>query len=271
PRVLSTVYAMARPEVFDSRLAGFNKRRTQGLGYYITRGALDSLNIDRMTDVLERIPGVRPYRMPNSAGTSVTLAGARCPPLVMMDGFPASMGSFDLNMIDPTTVEGIEVYQHGSSVPAALAGSYGTEGCGLIAIWSRPMRPNVRASQLPPEHPPNLDSLLQANVVYTAATVDQAAAYGEGSAVPTYPDSLFHARVPGRVVVRFVVDTTGKVELQTVDVVSATRPAFADAVRQALRTAAFSPATLGGIPVRQLVTMPFDFKPVSADSVSRQR
>ncbi len=271
PAVLPTVYAQARPEPFDARLAGFNARRKSGAGYYITREQIDSLNIYRMTDMLRRIPGVRPYTMPGELGTTVTLSGQACPPLVMVDGFPASMGRFDLNIIDLTTVEGIEVYPSGATVPAALSGSYGMETCGLIAIWSRPMRPNVRADQLPPEHPANLDSLLQANVVYTAATVDQPVAYVQGTAVPTYPDSLYRARVPGHVVARFVVDTMGAVEWATIAIVSATQPSFAAAVQVALRSASFAPARLGGRAVRQLVEMPFDFKPSPADSVPEHR
>ncbi len=271
PTLLPTVYAQAQPEPFDARLAGFNARRASKLGFFITRAQIDSLGTFRMTDVLTRIPGVRVFTMRASLGTSVTLAGSRCPPLVMVDGFPASLGSFDLNMIDLSTVEGIEVYLHGSSVPAELAGPYGMEACGVIGIWSRPMRPNVRASQLPPENSPNLDSLLKANVVYTASTVDQPVDYAKGTAVPIYPDSLYHARVPGRVVARFVVDTAGAVELATIEVVSATQPPFGVAVRQALQAARFSPAVLGGRPVRQLVEMPFEFKPSPADSLPGRR
>ncbi|MGA9838332.1 MAG: TonB family protein [Gemmatimonadaceae bacterium] len=267
PTVLPTVYAQARPQPYDARLAGFNARRASGQGFYITRGEIDSLGTFRMTDVLTRVPGVREYTMRGALGTSVTLAGSRCQPLVMVDGFPAALGSFDLNMIDLSTVEGIEVYLHGSSVPASLSGPYGMEACGVIAIWSRPMRPNVRADQLPPEHAPNLDSLLKANVVYTAATVDQPAGYDRGTAVPIYPDSLYRVRVPGHVVVRFVVDTVGAVEMATIEVVSATAAPFSAAVRRALRAASFSPARIRGRPVRQLVEMPFDFRPSPTDSV----
>ncbi|MGH7689891.1 MAG: energy transducer TonB, partial [Gemmatimonadaceae bacterium] len=158
------------------------------------------------------------------------------------------------------TVEGIEVYLHGSSVPSTLAGPYGMENCGLIAIWSRPMRPNVRVDQLPQGRPLNLDSLVRSNEVYTAASVDQPATYTQGTAVPIYPDSLYRARVAGHVVARFVVDTSGSVEARSIEIVSATQPPFGAAVRQALRAAAFSPARAGGRLVRQIVQMPFDFR-----------
>ena len=150
PVMLPTVHAQAKPEPYDARLAGFNERRSKKLGYYITRADIERGHSFVMTEALRRLPGVQPYKMRGALGTTVRLAGNSCPPLVMVDGFPAALGHFDLDMIDLQTVEGVEVYPHGSSVPAALAGPYGTENCGLIAIWSRPMRPNVRANQLPP-------------------------------------------------------------------------------------------------------------------------
>lgn len=269
PAVLPAVHIQSRREPYDSRLAGFNQRRKQKLGQYITRADIERGHTYVMTDALERLPGVQAYHIPGIGGTTVRFAGEQCPPLVLVDGFPAALGRFDLNIIDLTSVEGIEVYQNGASVPPALAGPYGMENCGVIAIWSRPMRPTVRANQLPPEHPLNLDSLVKADAVYTAQTVDEPVRYVQGTAAPVYPDSLYRAEVPGRVIARFVVDTSGGVEQGSVHIVSATAPAFADAVRVALRSATFSPAKVGGAPVRQLVQMPFDFHPAPPDSARR--
>ena len=266
PAVLPAVVAEGRREPFDGRLAGFNARRKKGVGYLFSRAQIDSMNESRLTDVLARVPGVREFTMPGALGTSVTMAGAPCPPLVMVDGFPASMGRFDLNMIPPSGVEGLEVYPHGVAVPPDLAGPYGTERCGLIAIWSRPMRPAVRADQLPPEHPPDLDSLLEANVVYAASSVDRPVRYFDGTAQPIYPDSLFRAGVGGSATARFVVDSLGRVEVATIHIVSATDKQFGDAVRRALEKARFAPARLDGRAVRQVVEMPFDFKPPAPDS-----
>ncbi len=269
PVALPAVHVQAKPEPFEARLAGFNERRSKKLGYYLTRADIERGQSFVMTEALRRLPGVTPYDMRGALGTTVRLAGQSCPPLVMVDGFPAALGHFDLNMVDLATVEGVEVYPHGSSIPAALAGPYGMENCGLIAIWSRPMRPNVRAYQLPPEHPANLDSLLEANAVYMPSGVDVPAAYQSGTANPAYPDSLFKAHVAGKVVVRFVVDTAGVVEPLTVTLLSTTDSLFGAAVRTALASARFRPAMLGGQPVRQLVELPFDFQPPSPDSALR--
>lgn len=266
PVALPAVQVQARAQPFDSRLAGFYSRMKQKLGYYITRDEIDRSHSLVMTDVLRELPGIQPAVLPRGLGTTVRMAGQACPPLVMIDGFPAAVGNFDLDIINLSTVEGIEVYRHGSSVPADLFGPYGMHNCGVIAIWSRPMRPNVRAYQLPPEHPVNLDSLIAANEVYTPATVDHAASFYQGTANPAYPDSLFRARVAGTVLARFVVDSFGIVEPKTVSIVSATDSLFGAAVRTALSTARFAPAKIDGRPVRQLVEMPFKFDPPAADS-----
>jgi TonB family protein len=268
PVALPVVRVQSKPQPYDARLAGFYERMHQKLGYYLTEKDFERGHSFVMTDALQRLPGVKPYTMPGALGTTVRLSGESCPPLVIVDGFPAALGHFDLDMIDLSTVEGIEVYPRGTSVPAALMGPYGMQNCGVIAIWSRPMRPNVRADQLPPEHPVNVDSLLQANVIYTPGSVDVPARYIAATAAPVYPDSLFKAGISGKVLARFVVDTSGDVEPATVSIVSASDSLFGAAVVAALRGARFQPARLRNAPVRQLVEMPFDFAPTKSDSTA---
>jgi outer membrane biosynthesis protein TonB len=65
--------------------------------------------------------------------------------------------------------------------------------------------------------------------------------------------------VAGRVVARFVVDTLGRVEPGSVQVVAADHPLFAATVREALGAMRFRPARAGGVRVRQLVELPFAF------------
>ncbi len=267
PTQLPTVRVESNAEPYDARLAGFYRRMQQKRGYYLTRQDIERGHSFVMTDALQRLPGVTVYQMRGALGTTVRLAGASCPPLVFVDGFPAALGHFDLNMIDLQTVEGVEVYPRGTSVPSVFMGPYGMGNCGVIAIWSRPMRPNVRADQLPPvQGHVNVDSLLQAKAVYTPATVDEPAAYLKGTGNPVYPDSLFRAHVTGKVVAQFVVDSSGAVEPQTVTIVSGTDSLFEAAVRAALPGARFTPGRVGNRPVRQLVEMPFEFKPTGADS-----
>lgn len=76
---------------------------------------------------------------------------------------------------------------------------------------------------------------------------------------PRYPADLRAARIEGRVIARFVVDTTGRVIRGSVTVEASTHPAFSDAVIEALSRSRFTPAELRGRKVQQLVSQPFVF------------
>jgi TonB family protein len=182
-----------------------------------------------------------------------------------MDGFPATAGAMDLDMIDLSGVEGIEIYAGMSSIPAEFMSVVGGEKCGVIAVWSRPTRPRKqRGGQM---EEAELERLLTSREVYTSDQVDSPAQLAAGSPPPVYPDSLWRARIAGRVVAEFVVDSAGLVEPESLRIVSATQPYFGSAVTAALREAIFRPALLGGRPVRQIVLLPFVFSPEGNDSV----
>lgn len=80
------------------------------------------------------------------------------------------------------------------------------------------------------------------------------------SPMPRYPQLLRDAGVEGATLVRFVVDTLGRVEQGTVKVVESTHPAFALAVQAVLPQMRFSPARVGEKKVRQLVEFPLQFR-----------
>ena len=81
-----------------------------------------------------------------------------------------------------------------------------------------------------------------------------------GSPVPLYPDILKAAGIDGEVLVSFIVDTTGLVELRSFKVLKSSHELFDKAVRDALPGMRFLPAELGGRKVKQLVQQPFVFK-----------
>jgi protein TonB len=110
-----------------------------------------------------------------------------------------------------------------------------------------------------------------------AGTIAPAAAYDPGTALldsqvevqvtldthspmPRYPQLLRDAGVEGATLVRFVVDTLGRVEQGTVKIVESTHPAFALAVQAVLPQMRFSPARVGERKVRQLVEFPLQFR-----------
>jgi TonB family protein len=95
---------------------------------------------------------------------------------------------------------------------------------------------------------------------YSILDVDSAAVRDPASAAPAYPPSLIEKHVEGSAVIRFVVDSTGFVDLSTVQVIRATNPLFAKAVTDVLPEMRFRPAMAGNRPVRQLAELPFIFK-----------
>jgi protein TonB len=96
------------------------------------------------------------------------------------------------------------------------------------------------------------------DVAYDGSMVDKPVVPLSGQP-PRYPAMLKDAGVEGRVDVRFVVDTLGRVERASVQVIDATHALFVESVRAALLRQRFSPAEVGGTRVRQLVTQPFLF------------
>jgi protein TonB len=61
------------------------------------------------------------------------------------------------------------------------------------------------------------------------------------------------------VLIRFVVDTLGRIDVSTIQVLSSTHDQFTRAVRDVLPAFRFKPAEVGGHRVRSLAEMPFEF------------
>jgi protein TonB len=76
---------------------------------------------------------------------------------------------------------------------------------------------------------------------------------------PRYPNALRESGVAGHVVVRFVVDTLGRAEMDGVTVLESSHMLFADAVKNALGYYRFSPGEVAGRKVRTMVQVPFTF------------
>jgi TonB family protein len=95
---------------------------------------------------------------------------------------------------------------------------------------------------------------------YLAEQVEVPAAIEKGSPLPRFPSVMRSAGVEGAARFQFVVDTLGRVELETVREMESTNPAFAMAVRGTLPRMRFTPARVGGRVVRQLVESPIVFR-----------
>lgn len=96
--------------------------------------------------------------------------------------------------------------------------------------------------------------------VYSVLDVEETAARTAGSAAPVYPPELMKEGIQGGVFIRFVVDTSGHADPGSIEVVRAAHPLFVESVKQAVPLMLFTPAMVGGRPVRQAVEQNFEFR-----------
>jgi TonB family protein len=255
PQQLGAVVVRAnRRPVYSGRMADFNRRRDMGFGRFFTAEDIDRRNAMNTSDLLRMVPGMA---VQTRGGPSrLRLRNSGCDPLVWIDGAPASAGYLDVDAFIPSSLAGIEVYSGAATVPVELRGPFGQGGCGVIALWSRVPEPRARRAKHPVTAE-QLARLVETATVFTAEQVDRPARLDSTQSLEvTYPDSLRRARAGGEAIIEFVVDTTGAVEWETVGVVAATHPQFAEAARVTARGARFLPAERAGRPVRQLAQLP---------------
>jgi TonB family protein len=88
---------------------------------------------------------------------------------------------------------------------------------------------------------------------------EQQASQRRHSPRPTYPVVLQRAGIEGEATMQFVIDTTGRVDPRTIQLLASTDFRFALACREALPQMEFSPARIDGRKVRELVQLPFSF------------
>jgi TonB family protein len=122
----------------------------------------------------------------------------------------------------------------------------------------------VRPQQIAPAIELNdlarLQIAAQAIGAFTVIEVDSAAERDPLSAAPAYPQSMLEKQVEGAAMMRFVIDSTGLIDLKTVAVQRASHPDFVRAVQEAMPRMRFRPAIMGAKPVRQLVEQEFKFQ-----------
>jgi Gram-negative bacterial TonB protein C-terminal len=98
------------------------------------------------------------------------------------------------------------------------------------------------------------------DTAFSVLDVDETVERSDGSAAPVYPRDLLAIGAEGEVNTMYVVDTTGRVDTTTIQVLESDDPRFTESVRTALGGMRFRPARRGGKPVRQLVEQWFRFR-----------
>jgi TonB-dependent receptor-like protein/carboxypeptidase family protein len=263
---LAPVFIRGR-EALTGWRAGFYDRKDRGGGHFYTATDIDKRNPPNMTDFFRTVPGARVE--PTNGGFTKIIrfrgASRNCWPLVWLDGSPLGAGEFDLDNLNPRSIEAMEVYAGPASVPAQYQSVRGTAyNCGTILIWSKEgeLRPRQRKANV--SAAAQIAKLVDQKKVFTANEVDVPAHQDSLRLFrPAYPDGLYDAGIGGAVFAEFVVDGVGQVNLDTFSVVYTTNPAFTESVQRALKDAVYIPAILKGYPVMQVVQHEFKFVPDS--------
>ena len=139
------------------RLRDFERRRSSGVGHFLTEKDLAAERSKPLGDALVRLPGAHVVRSMTAAclttsrgaqsihRTASGYCGGRsvgdsnCPVAVFVDGFPVYTGNsdeiYDLNVFHANDVAGVEFYAGSSTVPREFAAPRGT--CGVLVLWTR--------------------------------------------------------------------------------------------------------------------------------------
>ena len=276
PAVLERIAVDLAPvRVFGRRdltgpMAGFYARMASGSGHFFTQADIQRRGANKMTDLLRSVPGIRIDS--RFLTDKVRIRGSRCAPQIRLDGLSLSNVEFDLDAMDPMSFEGIEVYSGGSTVPIEFSANRDVSAsCGTIVLWTRRGESTREFTRKKRDVTPaaQIARMLDELRVFAASDVDLAAQIDSATIVkPIYPDALVEAEIPGKVLVEFVVSTTGAMLMDTFSAVMTTNAAFVEPVRRALRDQRFRPAIRKGQAVQQVIQQLFEFVP---DSTARRK
>ncbi|MGH7475263.1 MAG: TonB-dependent receptor plug domain-containing protein [Longimicrobiales bacterium] len=134
---LEPIEVTARPRKLV--IVGFYDRRQRGIGTYFTRDDIEKRHVQRLSDLLSRVPGLR--RTLNQDGSSridargVKTIMTNCNTQYFIDGVRAEIGAIGIDVIPPRDIEAVEVYRGSSELPIQF--DVGRAMCGAVLIWTR--------------------------------------------------------------------------------------------------------------------------------------
>lgn len=141
PVSLSRVEVSAERPV-PAKLAGFEARRSSGIGRFLTQADIEKAPGIRMSEKIRQLPGVRLiYSRSNASSVFVAttrgqsgLRNAPCLARVILDGL--MLGSdYSINQIQPGEIAALEWYSGPSQVPQQF--NMTGNACGLLVIWTK--------------------------------------------------------------------------------------------------------------------------------------
>jgi hypothetical protein len=116
-------------------MEGFYGRSDQGTGRHFVREQIEERDPLFLSDLFAPLPGLmvvrEGFRTVVGSKRAGSLSGPElCPLGIYVDGF--LMAEFDLDMLDPRSVEAVEVYNGPSETPIQYRSQ-----CGVVLIWLR--------------------------------------------------------------------------------------------------------------------------------------
>ena len=140
--VVLAMVARALPELTTTdagaatRMSDFNRHRQSGQGHYFNRKEIEERKVQRLSDLVRRVPGVR--LLPDRAGRyqlRMTRTAGNCPPDFYLDGIRAPF--LNVDDVPLNDIEALEVYRGNSALPPEFNSRLGNPSCGAIVIWTR--------------------------------------------------------------------------------------------------------------------------------------
>jgi TonB family protein len=129
--------------------------------------------------------------------------------------------------------------------------------------------PQIAGAEVQPVVPTaNAPESPLADNAYSVLDVDSAAVRDPDSAAPAYPPLMMLKAIEGHATMKFVIDSTGVIDLSTVTLLEASHAEFVQAVREAMPKMRFHPAKMGPLSVRQTASQEFRFelKPLASSA-----
>jgi hypothetical protein len=135
-QVLEAIEVNAKPR---SSIPGFDERKKQGFGVFLSREDIEQKAAVSMTDLFRGLAGVTVAS--NGSGYVIqmtrTASVGYCPVQYYVDGSPLLASADDMDsLMRPDDIEAIEIYKSGTATPVQFQGSDGGS-CGTIVIWTR--------------------------------------------------------------------------------------------------------------------------------------
>ncbi len=152
--------------------------------------------------------------------------------------------------------------QAAKKAAAADSVKVGANGKRQVVLQLSPARTVAPASENPAVTPGTVGpgpTPVNANQTFFEFQVEDPVSATPGQKGPRYPDLLREAKVEGEVLAQFVVDQYGQPDMNTFKVLKSDHELFTKAVYESLGDMKFKAAEVGGMPVKQLVQMPFQF------------